>query len=209
MTLAILPIPSVSHAPDHTPPPAAESAGPHRFTREQYYQMADLGFFQDRRVELIAGEIFDMSPQSNSHVVALARCARALDRAFGDAFIVRSQANLRLGASDPEPDIAVTSLADSMAPLSPASALLVVEISLTSLAYDRTAKASLYAAAGIADYWIVNLSNNTVEVRRQPIADAAARFGHSYSHLATLSPPAQLGPLALPSAAIAIADFFT
>ncbi len=208
MTLAISTIPSVSPKPRDTPAPVAEALGPRRFTREEYYQMADMGFFQDRHVELIDGEILTMSPQSNAHVIVLSRCVRALDRAFGDGFLVRSQANLRLGNSDPEPDLAVVPIQAAKGQLPPDSALLIVEISLTSLAYDRGDKASLYAAAGIADYWIVNLTNHTVEVRRQPLADTAARFGRSYGQVTTLAAPATVSPLALPDAAITVADFF-
>lgn len=188
--------------------PAPTQAASHRFTREEYYQMADLGFFNDRQVELIDGVIFDMSPQSTPHADAVMRCIFALRDAFGRSAVLRTHANLRLGSSDPEPDVCVLTLADGAAMLPPTTALLVVEISLTTLAYDRGQKASLYAAAAIADYWIVNLNNQTLEVRRQPGADSAAHFGHSYGQLVTLRAPETVTPLALPSAAIAVADFF-
>ncbi len=222
MTLAISPQPSVCPdlspasaagspiEPPYLPPPgpAPTKAGPYRFTREQYYQMAELGFFQDRHVELIDGVIFDMSPQGNPHVHAVSNCSFVLRQAFGPKFRIRIEANLHLGTSEPEPDIAVVLMADDKSLSTPDSALLVVEASLTTLAYDRGDKASLYAAAGIADYWIINLHNNSVEVRREPRPDAAARFGHSYGHLTTLAPPATVSPLALPGAKIAVADFF-
>ena len=170
--------------------------------------MAEWGFFQDRHVELIDGVIFDMSPQSSLHANTVMRCIRALDRAFGSTATLRTQANLRMGSSDPEPDVCVLTLADTEAPLPPTTALLVVEVSLTTLAYDRGAKASLYAAAGIADYWIANLHNNTLEVRREPRPDAAARFGHSYGQLMTVTPAETVSPLARPDANIAVRDFF-
>jgi Uma2 family endonuclease len=86
------------------------------------------------------------------------------------------------------------------------SAELVVEVSDKSVEYDRTRKASLYARAGIADYWIVNLVNNQLEVRRDAQPDPSQHYGHGYASLTTLVPPAVVNPLAAPQVSLAIAD---
>jgi Uma2 family endonuclease len=81
-----------------------------------------------------------------------------------------------------------------------------VEVSDSSLSYDRRRKGSLYARAGIADYWIVNLVRRRLEVYRAPIPDASRPYGHRSSSRTDLLPPATVNPLALPHAAIAVAD---
>jgi Uma2 family endonuclease len=88
----------------------------------------------------------------------------------------------------------------------PTTAVLIVELSESTLAYDRSRKASLYARAGIADYWIVNLVNNQLEVRRDPRPDPSQPYGHGYANVAILVPPAVVNPLAAPQVSLAVAD---
>src|SRR5690349_11576888 len=81
---------------------------PHRWTREQFYQMLDLGWFQDQRVELIDGEILDTPSQKNYHGAAITQSMDALRVAFGTGFWVRNQLSLDLSPySVPDPDLAV------------------------------------------------------------------------------------------------------
>lgn len=186
-----------------------ESSASHRFTRADYYAMADAGIFKGCRVELIEGQIIDMAPQKDTHAVAILLLQEALHKAFPQ-HLIRCQLPLTLGVrSEPEPDFAVTAglprdfLGTGQ---HPSNALLVVEIADTTLRIDRGRKASLYARAGIRDYWIVNLRDGCIEVRREPTADAAARLGHRYKTLTTLRPPESISPLAAPTAQIPIAD---
>src|SRR5437660_7903493 len=80
----------------------------YRFTREQYYRMADLGFFRDRRVELIEGEIIQMPAQKNPHALAITVSDYALRAAFDGGFFLRIQLPFRVSdLSEPEPDLAV------------------------------------------------------------------------------------------------------
>jgi Uma2 family endonuclease len=83
---------------------------------------------------------------------------------------------------------------------------LVVEVSDSSLDYDTTDKASLYAAAGIADYWVVDLVNRRLMVMRDPLADAAARFGFRYSTVTAVAIGQSASPLAAPASNVAVAD---
>jgi len=170
--------------------------------------MAELGLFHGQRVELIEGEIMVLSPQKAEHWTTADRVAELLRISFGPAFHVRLQGPIDFGTlSEPEPDVAV--VAGSRAQYAthhPRTAALIVEVSESSLSYDRNHKASLYARAGIGDYWIVNLVNNQLEVRRDPRPDATQDYGHGYASLTVLVPPAVVNPLAAPRVSLAVAD---
>lgn len=179
-----------------------------RFTRDDLYRLLDLGWFRDQRVELIDGEIIEMAAQKNLHAAAISLTEDALKAAFGAGYWVRVQSSLDLSPhSVPDPDLAVvTGSPRGASPDNPTSALLIVEVSDTTLKYDRGRKATLYAASGILDYWIVNLVDRQLEVRRRPIPDAKRRFGHRYGDRTLLKPGDTVTPLAAPQARIAVAD---
>jgi Uma2 family endonuclease len=109
----------------------------------------------------------------------------------------------------PEPDVAVVrgSFRDYSAN-HPSRPALVVEVSESSLALDREHKGSLYARAGLADYWIADLVHRALEVHRAPGADPAAPFGWRYQSVAVLGLDAGVAPLAVPGAEINVADLF-
>jgi Uma2 family endonuclease len=121
---------------------------------------------------------------------------------------VRNQLPLVLGLlTDPEPDLAVVpGNARDYATAHPTSALLVVEISDSTLDYDLTDKASLYASGGITDYWVVDLVNRRLVVHRIPQSDPGAAFGARYSQVAQFGPADQTSALAAPQAAVAVSD---
>jgi Uma2 family endonuclease len=83
---------------------------------------------------------------------------------------------------------------------------LIVEVSETTLRYDRYRKASLYARVGIQDYWIVNLVHQQLEVRRRPVPDNSQRYGFAYGDRTILKPNEHVSPLAMPQAKILVAD---
>ena len=193
-----------------SPRPAVVQESPrlYRFTYDQYYQLADLGFFRDQRVELIDGEILDMAPQKDLHTAAILLVQHALQRAL-PALLIRTQMPLHLAPnSQPEPDISVVSgtIRDYVGTGHPKSALLVVEVADATLLFDRTKKTSLYASARIPDYWIVNIQDKCIEIYRDPIADPSAPFSFRYKTVTTLKPPESLSPLPHPAAQIPIAD---
>jgi len=174
--------------------------------------MAELGFFNSERVEFIAGEIVAMAAQSDWHLMAIDLMRMQLELALGPNFYIRAQGTLNLaplGVLDPDIAVIAGSLASRFGVRTPATtALLIVEVSETTLADDRVRKASLYAAAGIADYWIVNLVDAVLEVRRDPRVDATAEFGMSYGSLATLQRSDDVSPLAMPNSRIAVNALF-
>ncbi len=169
--------------------------------------MAELGFFEGKRVELIEGEVIEMSPVSPRHFSAGDSIQRLFNRIFGEGYWVRFQGPLAIGESEPEPDIAVVVGApEDYQEEHPRSAALVVEISDTTLQYDRTYKMSLYARAEIPEYWIVNLKERVLEVYRHPIPLEEAIFGYGYKVREILRPGETVCPLAKPDAQIAVGD---
>jgi Uma2 family endonuclease len=183
---------------------------PHRWTREQFYQMLDLGWFQEQRVELIDGEVLEMPAQKDYHGAAITLTMDALRLVFGRGFWVRNQMSLDLSPrSVPDPDLAVVPGSPrgvTAATATPTSALLIVEVAETTLAYDRIHKGSLYAVSNITDYWIVSLVQRQLEVYRDPVADSTQLFGFRYNSRTILDPPDTVSPLTAPQASITVAD---
>jgi len=188
--------------------PAIVTPRPYRWSREEFFQMIDLGWFQDKPVELIGGEVMEMAAQLDLHLASVTLTSDALRAAFGAGHWVRAQGSLDLSPHGvPSPDLAVTSGSPQGATrVMPKSALLVVEVSDTTVAYDRYHKAPLYAAGGITDYWIVNLVQRQLEVYRDPVADSTQLFGFRYNSRTILDPPDTLAPLAAPQSPITVAE---
>lgn len=174
---------------------------PRKFTVEEYAKMGESGIIPPgERVELIEGVVLPLSPQNRRHASRTARITTILVRAFGDTHEIRVQLPLTLGNySEPEPDFSLVPLevADA-AKRHPGSADLVLEISDTSLSFDRNEKASLYAAAGIQDYWVLNLPHRRLEVRRAPASNSEAAFGWDYSSLTIYAEGQSLSPTFAP-----------
>jgi Uma2 family endonuclease len=181
---------------------------PRRWTLDEYYQMGDVGFFNDERVELIDGEIILMPAQSESHAIAVSLVNQFFQRKALNHCSARCRLPLHLDpASEPEPDSSIVTgdPRDYLGKGHPQTALLVVEVADATLMFDRTIKASLYAKSGIQDCWIVNLVDNCVEVHRNPVPEASAKFGFRYSDRSVHIPGQKIKPLFAPIE-IAVAD---
>ena len=155
-----------------------DPVAPARWTAEQYLALVDEGVLgPDDRVELLEGVIVSMAPHDVPHASGVCRVDDALHRALGDRAVVRVQLSLVLGKrSVPEPDAAVVAgRIPDYDRAHPTTALLVVEVADSSLKQDRLTKRAIYAAAGIPEYWIVNLPDDCVEIRRDP-EPAARRY---------------------------------
>jgi Uma2 family endonuclease len=148
----------------------------HRFTVEDWDRLVELGFFtKDDRVELLDGEIIDMAPIGDPHNASVARLLRLFAERAHDAGLLWVQSSVRTADdSVPQPDVVLLELRDdfyaSRKP-TPAQALLVVEVSESSLSYDRNRKARHYARTGVRECWIANLVDGVVEVFTDPSAD--------------------------------------
>jgi Uma2 family endonuclease len=180
---------------------------PRLWSKTEYHQLAELGFFQGQKAELIEGEIVVSRPQNWPHASTLDRGADVLRNTLGSSFWVRSQLPLNLGqVSEPEADVSVVAGRREDYTDHPPTAVLIVEISDTTLSFDRGRKASLDARAGILDYWIVNLVDEQLEVFRDPQPDSSQPYGYRYATQLVWQRPDQIAPLAIPQVAIAVAD---
>lgn len=151
----------------------ATQQAPHLFTVDEYYLMAEAGILsEDDRVELIEGEIIDMAAIGIKHALCVDRLTLLLIRLLPDEVMVRAQNPIYLDKySEPQPDLALLKRRDySRRKHHPGSGdvLLVIEVSDTTLTFDRKVKLPLYARAGIPEVWIVNLQDNSIEVYSQP-----------------------------------------
>jgi Uma2 family endonuclease len=180
-----------------------------RWTREEYERLIDLGAFgPDDRLELLGGQLVLREPQGRPDSTGIRLVARALRAAFGSGWIVEAQLPVSLDEeSEPEPDVTVVAGEPrDYLPAHPSRPVLVVEVALASLALDRGAKAGLYARAGVADYWIVNLVDQVLDVHRDPEADAASPHGWRYGSVTVSRTGDAVRPLAAAHAEILVAD---
>jgi Uma2 family endonuclease len=183
----------------------------HHWSRAQYDRLIAVGFFQPRDpIELIGGQLVVAEPQGTYHFTAIQAVEEVLRATFGPGWQVRGQGPVALDyESEPEPDVAVVpgSFRDYTAE-HPSRPVLVVEVSESSLRFDRHHKGSVYARAGLADYWILNLVDRVLEVYRDPVQDPDAAFGWRYRSVETLGPEGFISPLALSGARISVGDLF-
>jgi len=159
-------------------------------------------------VELVGGHLVVAEPQGSYHASAVGRAGDALRTALSPGWLVRVQMPVALDdESEPEPDLAVVpgAWADYHAG-HPGAPAILVEVSESSLGFDRGEKASLYARGGVRDYWIINLLDGVLEVYRDPERDAAAPHGWAYGHVERLTTSGVVSPLALPAVQIAVRD---
>ena len=180
-----------------------------KWTRVEYERLIELGVFSfDERLELLDGALVVREPQGSRHAAAIRKVLAALRAALGDAWQFDSQLPLALDeASQPEPDVCVVPRdPNAYRDAHPSRAVLVVEIAETSYRTDRDYKFSLYARAGIAECWLVDVVDETVEVHRRPEASPAALYGWRYAGVETLRAPAVVRPLVAPDAVIRVAD---
>ena len=147
----------------------------HRFTIAEYELMIEKGILTENdRVELIRGEIVEKMVIGPSHIACVNRLTNLLVSRLNGRTIVSVQNPIVLADSEPEPDLALLSPRDdfySSAKPKASDVQLVIEVADSSLEYDQQIKLPLYASAGIAECWIVNLEQSKVEVYRQPLGE--------------------------------------
>jgi Uma2 family endonuclease len=180
-----------------------------KWTRAEYERLIEIGVFHSGEpIELLGGELIVSEPQGSAHYTAIGLVEDALHAALGPGWLVRSQGPIALtDDSEPEPDVAVArGSRRDYSREHPARPALVVEVAESSLSLDRGHKGSLYARAGVADYWILNLVERLLEIYREPILDPTTRFGWRYASLEILAPVVSAAPLAAPAARIPVSD---
>jgi Uma2 family endonuclease len=176
----------------------------HRFSVKEYYRMAETGVLRpDARVELLGGKIIDMSPLGPFHGGLINRLIRIFAKLSRGRWLASAQNPLRMDDhSEPEPDFLLLKPSPddytSRHP-QPDDVFLLIEVSDTTLDYDREEKLPAYGRAGIVEVWIVNLSDPTIEVYRNP-------HFTGYTSKTVLHPGDQLAPQAFPDAVVEVAE---
>jgi len=178
---------------------------PYRFTVTDYYRMAEVGILDaDERVELLRGEVVEMTPIGGRHAFSVSRLTHVLYDAVGPRYYVSTQNPVSIDVhSEPQPDL-VLARPDldryRETHPRPEDVLLLVEVADTSLDKDRKVKLPLYAEAGIVEVWIVDVNSNVVEVCRDPSGD-------EYRDVRRCKPGDAITLLALEEVTLAVSDF--
>lgn len=144
-----------------------------KWTLDDYHRMIEVGLLNDRRVELLSGEIVEMSPEGEPHAYFSHEAAKYLGKLLGDRVAIRQgkPITIPISNSEPEPDLAIVQ------PLGreylqhhpyPENVFWLVEFSNASLSKDINAKRKAYAAAGIREYWVMDLKHHQLKVFRDP-----------------------------------------
>ena len=177
-----------------------------RFSRAEYYRMAAVGILKPtERVELIRGEIVEMSPIGPRHIAFVDNLTQLLVSRLGGRARVSVQSPVVLAEdTEPEPDLKV--LRHRPVPYKEREpyaedVLLLIEVAETSLTYDRSTKLRLYAEAGIPEYWVVDCVTQSIEVYRTLGADG-------YGQVSRVVGAGSLGPLAFPDLTLTLAEIF-
>lgn len=143
-----------------------------RFSVDEYYQMIELGMLKDyEKAEIIEGELIQKMPIGDKHAAVVNTLNRFFVKSVSDDILVSVQNPVRLSDfNEPEPDFVLADLTkfDGKRHPRPAETLLIVEVSDSTLKYDRDTKLALYAEAEIPEVWIVNLKNDIIEVHQKP-----------------------------------------
>ncbi|RYG33759.1 Uma2 family endonuclease [bacterium] len=142
-----------------------------RVSREDFYRIADLGIFGNKRVEWLEGEIFMAPPPGGEHSTRMDDLTELLILKARDQFVVRGQNGLICPRAELAPDFALIRREEYQRNETPRSAELVIEIAVSSLRYDRDDKSEHYAEAGVKHYWILDLARRRILVFEEPVIE--------------------------------------
>lgn len=169
-----------------------------RFSLDEFQHLVELGIFgEDERIELLDGLLVEMSPINPRHALCVDKLNRLFNHLLYDKAWIRVQSPIVLEGTDsqPQPDLTAAVVqpeAYEVRHVTAPEVLLLVEVADSSLHGDQTDKLKLYAAAGISEYWIVNLVDNQLEVYQEPYFSAAGEGAYkrkrTYSHGETVAP---------------------
>ena len=187
--------------------PMPRAAKPVRWTVAEFHRLLGQGLFAGRRPILLDGTILEQGPMDSPHANGVERTDAVIRAAFGAGWRFRVQLPLVLSLhTDPVPDIAVVAGTLVGNPGHPTTAALVIEVSDTTFTTDTTDKAELYATAGIADYWVLDVVNRELHVFRAPQPLPAPLGATAYCTHDVFGPTSRVNPLAAPGASIVVGD---
>ena len=196
--------PALKRRPPPAAPPLPKWVARWKFDVHQYHAMAKAGVLrEDDRVELIDGEIAAMSSIGPAHKGAVNSSNRFWVIRLGERAVVQIQSSVRLDEwNEPEPDIAILKPRDDFYAArhaGPDDVLLLIEVSDTSLRYDRRIKLALYARFGIPEVWIANIRARSIEVYTDPV-------NGEYTSLQTFRRGQTITPTAFPDVVLPVSD---
>jgi Uma2 family endonuclease len=174
-----------------------------KFSVKDYHRLVETGIFGDRQIELLEGNLIELSPETPDHANRNHKLHKYLLARFDGLADVRSAHPITLESSEPQPDIVLARLPDSLYDQrhpQPQDIDLIIEISLSTLNYDLNEKKRIYAKSGIKEYWIADLKHRCLIVFRNPI-------GSDYLYRTEL-PSGILFPAAFPQVQLEIDRFF-
>lgn len=188
--------------------PTSRIPTPLRWTCDAFHDLCSTGVFSGRRAILIDGVIITMALPNPPHNTSLGITHELLQRVFAIGFHVRGQMAFDVGTTnDPGPDLVVaTGSFRDYSTRQVTSAVLVVEVSDTTLFMDTTTKAELYATAGVEDYWVIDVEKRVLLVFRDPVPLPTGLGATAYRTHFTLNPTDNISPLAAPNSSIQVAD---
>lgn len=186
---------------------ALQAERPRRaFSVDEYHRMAKAGIFgPGERVELIEGEIVELSPISPRHAGSVINFTRILLALLGERVVLSPQNPVVIAPhSEPQPDVLLLrprAVSYSRAHPTPEDVLLAIEVADTTVRFDRIVKARLYARAAIAEFWLADLPTETLVVHRSPRPEG-------YTEVTTFASDSTVSLLAFPGERFVVADFF-
>jgi Uma2 family endonuclease len=178
----------------------------HQFTVKQFHKMAESGILSENdRVELIRGEMIDMSPIGTRHAGCVNRLVNLLIQLLGKKIVLAAQNPVELNEiSEPQPDIALLKPCPDFYRNShpqPEDIFLIIEVADTTVKYDRQVKIPLYAEANIPEVWLIDVNQEMIEVYRHPVQGI-------YQDMQTLEKNQSLSILAFPDVSINVSEIF-
>lgn len=193
--------PSAQLLPDPLDLVTTDTLPRHRFSWDEVLAMVEAGILpEDARVELIAGELIEMSPKGARHEIVKDHLNRHWFKAAPEAWWVACDTPLKLTDHyTPEPDVMVRRAGTRLPDIAPQDLAVVVEIANSSLSYDLTTKAHLYAAFGVPEYWVIDTKTGVTHIHANPTSDGYAQIAQ---HIAAET----LSPQKVPELSLRIAD---
>ena len=177
----------------------------HLWTVKEFHQMAIAGLLDETdRVELIEGEMIDMAPIGSKHAFIVNQISQTFSARVGVQCLVSTQNPVRLGEhSEPQPDVALLRSGNYMDALpTAADVLLIIEVSDSTLEYDRDVKIGLYARHGIPEVWLLDVNASEITVYREPVEG-------QYRLIRKPTAAEEVSPMAVPSAALRLMELMT
>lgn len=180
------------------------------WTRQEFHRLYESGFFgPEDRVELIEGELVLMTPPGPQHTDPIKYGNKTLVRLYGETHDIAVQLPLDLGQiNEPQPDFALIPVNTVPRGQIATTADLVIEVSYSSLAFDKKEKLALYAKSGIPEYWVLDTVNRKAEVYRKPEQRTDPSEGFGYADHQVFYPEQSIQPLRIPGLPCPLIDFF-